>query len=366
MTLTARHRFVRLGVACSLLVTFLSVVYQSSFFTLYYSHSYLPDFRRDNDVAAIAGTSPSRNITESFVISFDPENVRRFVERNRGAGVDPVLWAPAVDGFHQRNLDVWAQLSGLYPPLNASAFSAKDKGAYASPHAVGCYLAHWNVLRSLAHRPAQLRPEAYFVFEDDTSCAPNLVKHVLDTIRQLPENWDMLFVGGKPFSYFKSTVDMSNVSKYYINGSSPSTLRRDVCRGDFGRAEGPLAPDGSRVLSEDDQPYWQTKYTTNTDAYVINPRRVRLLLENHLHPHRHAPVDIVLADLMAQNQIQAFMTTRMWCRQQSKQSEKLMEVPGSWNGYFGFMYEPLVQVHPALLGKTYVWQNVMRLENCTL
>jgi hypothetical protein len=62
------------------------------------------------------------------------------------------LWVPAVDGFSQKVLTSWAQLSGNWPPINASLFSPKEKGKYQSPHAVGCYMAHWHLIRHLGHR----------------------------------------------------------------------------------------------------------------------------------------------------------------------------------------------------------------------
>jgi len=369
---------VKIFLSCALLLALLSMMLHG-----YFIQSSLTG--RDEDALAqhyfpaayhhrYSSNSPkSANITESFVISLDPGKADRFIERNRHADLDPVLWVPGVDGFHQRNLDVWAQLlpAGKHPPLNASAFTAKDKGLYASPHAVGCYLAHWNLLRTLGHRPVQLRPEAYLVFEDDTSCAPNLASHVLKTIRQLPEDWDMLYVGGKPIAYFRNAVDVSAVLSKATNPSdgtarsSTSTLRRDICRGDFGMAHGPLAPDGSRVLLEDQQPYWQTKYMANTDAYVLNPNRIHHLLE-HLNPHKHTPIDMFLGDLIARNEIQAFMTTRLWCIQPREgKTSAVLDAPLPWQGYFGFLFQPVVDVHPALNGKSYAWQTDLRLENCT-
>jgi len=315
----------------------------------------------------------ANDITESFVIAFDQKKATDFIERNHHADLDPVLWVLGVDGFHQKHLDVWAQLlPGGEKPLNASAFTAEHKGEYASPHAVGCYLAHWNLLRSLAHRPIQLRPAAYLIFEDDAGCAPNLVPHVLETMRQLPQDWDILFIGGKPFSSFKNPVDVSAVLSRATcddgasRKSSPRTLRRDICRGDFGLADGPLAPDGSRLLSEyPQQACWQTKSHTNADACVVNPQRLDHLL-GLLQPVRYAPIDIVLADHILENKIKSYMTTRMWCVQQPKgQTSAVLESPTTWEGYFAFQYEPIVKVHPGLQGQQHVWQLDLRLENCT-
>ena len=301
------------------------------------------------------GTSQQQRLksAESFVISFDrPDNFRW---RNAHSDIAPVLWQPAVDGFHQPTLNTWARLTNHHPPLNASLFGPEDKSNYTSPHAVGCYLAHWHLLRNLGHRERRLRPDAYMVFEDDTGCIPNLKNRTLEVLEQLPTDWDLLYIGGTPFTYFRGGPPMMRVNNF-TKASSLRTLQRDICRGDYGYGEtGPFAPDGSRRIRSR-QPYWQIKYLTNTDAYVVNPQRIHRVLEV-IHPRKHVPIDILLANTMREGKLNAYMTTTQWCRTGLAKDEKMLE-PVDWEGYFR-MPKPVEQ-HP----RGYVW-NKMIMENCT-
>lgn len=45
---------------------------------------------------------PPRKITESFVLSFDTNDVEQFKERNNHSGLGEVLWVPSVDEFQQK------------------------------------------------------------------------------------------------------------------------------------------------------------------------------------------------------------------------------------------------------------------------
>jgi hypothetical protein len=40
-----------------------------------------------------------RKITESFVLSFDTDDVEQFKQRNNHSGLGEVLWVPSVDEF---------------------------------------------------------------------------------------------------------------------------------------------------------------------------------------------------------------------------------------------------------------------------
>jgi GR25 family glycosyltransferase involved in LPS biosynthesis len=317
-------------------------------------------------------------ILESFAISFDPNKVETLRERNQHANLGPVLWVNGADGMHQRTLDLWAQLTNRkHSPMTVEVASKLHKDHYNSPHAVGCYMAHWNLLRTLAHRPIELLRQqqhnktkhAYLILEDDAACAPGLNKEIECTIEQLPSDWDILFVGGKPFSYFDPKNNNDNKTYPTKHGEQlirdclqqemsqnwtattiiHQLIRKAVCQGDFGKARGPLAPDGSRSLSQDTQPYWRSNYLTNTHSYVVNPHRVAHVA-HLLKPSLDVPVDIRLGDLMASSQLNAYMTTRSWCEQMSH--EPLLE-PQSWKGFFAFD------------GK-YIWQTQIHLddENC--
>jgi len=296
-----------------------------------------------------------RTIVESNVISFDNEKVDKFTERNnRSFAGEPVLWVPGVDGFHQPVLNQWAKLVGEQP-INASLFerdNQDDKDKHRSPHSVGCYLAHWHLLKGLQHRPAELRPELFFVFEDDASCIPNLVNRTIEATQQLPKDWDMFFVGGKPYTDFTEGLQKN------FSDSTKDTLRRDICRGAFGKGDAPLAPDGSRELSVD-QPYWKIKCILNTHAYVVNPKRVDRVMDV-LRPQKTVPVDQRLATAMERGTLNAYISTQEWCKGDSH-SQKLTE-PTEWAGYFFFNLES--GTHPALRN-AHSWQKQLKLDNCT-
>jgi len=305
-----------------------------------------------------AATTTRRNIVESSVISFDTEKVDQFMERNSHSfGGQPVLWVPGVDGFHQPVLNQWAKLTGE-EPLNASAFDRNNKAhkdSYRSPHAIGCYTAHWHLLRSLQHRPAELRPDLFFVFEDDASCVPDLINRTLEVTRQLPQDWDMFYIGGKPYSDFLEGLKMN------FTDATKSTLRRDICRGGFGKATGPLAPDGSRSLSQDD-PYWQIIYILNTHAYVVNPKRIERMLDV-LKPRRTTPIDAYLAEAMERGALKAYMPTKNWCSG-NLPPEKKMSEPTEWAGFFWFNMEKGAGMHPSV-PQANLWQAKLMLDNCT-
>ena len=278
-------------------------------------------------------------IIEPFVLSFDMDHVEQFKQRNNHSGLRKVLWVPGVDGFHQKTLDMWAKLSGKFPIINASLFdyaSREDHDKYRSPHAVGCYLAHWHLLRTLNHREPELQPNLYFIFEDDASCIPDLVRHTLDAVSQLPPDWDMFFIGGKPYTSFPKGENFNS-----------STLRHYICRGIHGKGDGPLASDGSRQLSTD-QPYWQIEYITDTHAYVVNPQRVSQILRI-LKPQEDVPIDIRLAEAMQSGELNVYMPTQFWCSADVPR----MNHPETWWGYFD------------IPGAGNIFQDKLQLDNCS-
>lgn len=299
--------------------------------------------------------SPARAIVESHVISFHADKVDVFLERNHHSfGDEAVLWVPGVDGFHEPVLHQWARLVGE-EPINATMFehdNEEHKDIHQSPHAVGCYLAHWHLLRGLQYRPPELRPELFLVFEDDASCIPNLVNRTIEVTRQLPSDWDMFFLGGKPYTDFIQGLQRN------FSDATESTLRRDICRGAFGKGDGPLAPNGSRTLSSND-PYWRIFCMLNTHAYVVNPRRVDHVLKV-LKPEKTVPIDQRLASAMERNDLNVYIPPQNWCR--GDIALKKMEEPVEWSGYFYFNLEH--GTHPGAQTE-HVWQDKLKLHNCS-
>jgi hypothetical protein len=211
------------------------------------------DFLAQGSSKKTAATTPKHwNLVETFVISFETDSVKQFKQRNNHSGFGDVLWIPGVDGYQQKTLDLWAKLTGQ-EAMNATNYmrgNEEQKIAYRSPHAVGCYMAHYHLLRYLRHRPHEMQPSLYFVFEDDASCAPDLVDEILKVTQKLPPDWDLLFIGGKPFTFFSEKFTL-------YEDSSNATLEREVCRGAFGKGSSPLSPEGSRRISQQDA-YWKT------------------------------------------------------------------------------------------------------------
>jgi GR25 family glycosyltransferase involved in LPS biosynthesis len=288
----------------------------------------------------------SRNAT-SFVISLDQAD--KFLQQNKHS-INSTTVIPAVQGWSQETLDVWADLRGQAPKTISHYDRTKDKSLYDSPHAVGCYLSHWNLWRTLFLWQEDPLPEFYFIFEDDTVCAADMYRVASDTVRKLPPDWDMLYIGGKSFTFFRQGPLRT------FNDSTALTLRRDICQGAFGVGEGPLAPDGSRNLSES-QPYWKADYITNTDAYVINPRRLEHLV-HLLKPEVDAPIDIRLGDMMVAKKISAYMTTRKLCEQGVGQFDAPVSWPNMYSVFVLGTEDFDTNAHPALgeaINGRYLW-----------
>jgi GR25 family glycosyltransferase involved in LPS biosynthesis len=301
-----------------------------------------------------AGDEIRRRITRkarSFVISLNKTTADEFLQRNKLSMTHPVIVIPGLDGWKQESLDIWGDLLGE-PARNISNFNRSvqaDKDDYNSPHAVGCYLAHWNLWRTLYLWQKEPLPQFYSFFEDDTTCAHDMYSVASETAKVLPADWDILYIGGKPFTYFRK----GPLQRF--NDSSKQSIHRDICRGAFGSGQGPLAPDGSRNLAES-QPYWKADYVTNTDAYIINPQRLKHLV-HLMKPQENKPIDIRLAERMS-GEINAYMTTRKFC----DANGEITDAPKPWIGMYAVFVEGVNdfdgEAHPALrtaLAGRYLW-----------
>lgn len=267
-------------------------------------------------------------VVESYVIALSQNEYEKFLSNNDASDLNNIVWIYGEDGYDQNTLDLWSQISKL-PPIYASNYDKSNlehKNNYKSPHAVGCYLAHWKIIQMLQQRPPALRPELYMIFEDDSSCIPNLASHVLEVARQLPDDWDMLYLAGKPITYFPDK------KKSYKPSLQESEVRNKTCQGLYGKGSSPLAPDGSRNLAFS-QPYWQTTYMANTHAYVLNPRRLEKVY-NFLKPKKYIPIDMLLADGMNYGDLRVFMTTMQLCH--ANHPGQKLEKPLPWQGFWFF------------------------------
>jgi len=263
----------------------------------------------------------------------------------------------AVNGWDKKVLERWERYTGIRIDPDIYKNNPKDPDG---PHVPGCYLSHYYLLQSIWYRNPINRPDLLFVFEDDATCVPSLRQRVKELVQRLPSDWDILFVGGKPFSDFPSLGKFPDSTQW--------TLRRDICQGAFGVANGPLAPDGTRHLAEEQQPYWQTLYHLNTEAYVINSRRIDSIMEL-LHPKLggNVPYDVRIANCLTEGTLKGYMSTMKWCRQEEPMTEPL-----PWNGYFGFQgldtfERNASEAHPGLVDLNYIfaWQDELMLANCS-
>jgi hypothetical protein len=128
----------------------------------------------------------------------------------------------------------------------------------------------------------------------------------------------------------------------------------------FGKATGPLAPDGSRNISRSD-PYWRAMYHVHTHAYVVNPDRIERVLAVLEEKVGHEPIDQRLANAMASESLIAYMTSENMCEQASLMSTYTPgwdgKTPQPWMGHFGFP-ENAVHQHPGI-SESHMWGRIV-------
>jgi GR25 family glycosyltransferase involved in LPS biosynthesis len=274
-----------------------------------------------------------------FVISLRKERADAFGKRNARSGLGRAAWFPATNGYDQQVLNEWSAITKL-PVLKASKFDRKDpksKHGYANPHHVGCFMSHWQLLRLalVGWKAVQKRPDWLFVFEDDASCVHDTMQRTIDILFSLPQDWDLFYIGGKPFTYHEEDPLPSKFQNLTtFDGMTTATFRQLSCEGVFGQSStGPFAPDGSRKLSLK-QPYWETRYITNTQAYVVNPKHIdRILGVLGKDRHDQVPIDIALADNIRSGELKAYMPTQEFCVQGKLPGEKRKEA-NPWKGFY--------------------------------
>ncbi|EJK56356.1 hypothetical protein THAOC_23775 [Thalassiosira oceanica] len=198
-------------------------------------------------VADTSQDSPETISIKSFVVGTHESQFKDFVQANLSSEGE-FNWVHGENGWDQRVADEWVGLTGG-PALNVTTYKPFEKDQFG-PHAA-----------------------------------------VHKTLTALPDDWDILFFGSRPISYF----DDFNGTK--PGASTPSSLRQDICNGMFGKARGPLAPDGSRNISNHD-PYWRASYLVHTHAYAVNPRRIEHVLKVLEGKQGHEPIDARFAKAM--------------------------------------------------------------------
>mmetsp|Transcript_27183 Transcript_27183/g.60016 ORF Transcript_27183/g.60016 Transcript_27183/m.60016 type:complete len:464 (+) Transcript_27183:204-1595(+) len=365
----------------------------------------LEDFRR-----------PRPPVSEMHVISLQESKFGIFEQRNfdlagniedTDDAVDElslststsIEWFPGYNAMDQAVLNEWSEITQL-PPLKATDFEGKKEKPYRSPHTVGCYLSHWRLLerawkswkRSDSNnnndndnnqQQRKKRPDMLFVFEDDAICVSKLVERTWKVVQSLPRDWDILYIGGKPMAYHTNGHAIRELSKNSPNDTekampkpSNSELMRRVCNGDFGISySGPFLPGVSdRGKASDDTtakevleaaygakeypPYWRMKYVLNTNAYVVNPRRIKRILWVLSQPmNSYRPIDVTYGDEAfreffepwhydkdTENEnasttktaapLKTYLTPKMYCDQEALRHVVHRDKPPDWEGYF--------------------------------
>jgi hypothetical protein len=98
-----------------------------------------------------------------------------------------------------RRKDRWKAFASYKWPFEYERFSAVDGKAFAPPSqwgggqgAWGCFLSHVAILET------QIRNgwKKVFVFEDDAHPAPNFESKTLNFFKDLPRDWDQIYLGG--------------------------------------------------------------------------------------------------------------------------------------------------------------------------
>lgn len=290
---------------------------------------------------------PTKEFTpdiQMFVISMALDRVDTFRQRNSHSlslqeRKRYITWYPAINGYDQTTLNNFAKLSG-FRPLNATKFEPGERRrrGYATPHHVGCFMSHWSLLR-LAKSiwdSLKARPLALWIMEDDAVCATQTNDEAEQIISALPVDWDILFLGGKPFSYHHTDPLITRLAtkKDIRHDFSRGEFREWACRGGFGRSTtGPFAPDGTRNLTLN-QDYWKIKYITNTHSYILNPKRLEKVLHVLENPTREyqVPVDIALAEAGQRGELNMFMSPLEYCIQHKK--DQIHQHPSTWKGLY--------------------------------
>jgi GR25 family glycosyltransferase involved in LPS biosynthesis len=370
-------------------------------------------------------------VSEAYVISLHESKFNVFEQRNfdiaggvngddddvkgsssssneQGCGSTSLEFFQAYDGMNQTVLDEYSRITGL-KRLNVSTFEGKDpktyKGQNTSPHTVGCFLSHWRLLEKVqsdwktkknseatttAKPKKQGKPDMLFVFEDDAYCVSNLIDRVWTVVQKLPKDWDILYIGGKPFSVHTMNQTLQELLANTVQEDKPrpsdKELKERMCRGDFGTsATGPFPPGITKEDSyqatiganlAEDPPYWESKLIYNTNSYVINPRRLQRVLRVLSQRQRiYKPIDVKLANdfdrefreprHMSEGSnapLKAFLTPRTYCDQEANRVIGNRDQPPSWEGYHWLPWRKH-KGYPD--SQAFVWGKTASLETCS-
>ena len=164
-----------------------------------------------------------------------------------------------------------------------------------------------------------------FIFEDDAVCISNVIQHTWNVVQKLPVDWDILYIGGKPISYYTDgktlsdyiTMEPPTPEQWKNDSMRPSDFefKQQLCnptnKNQFGErsTSGPYpiydnnntttGPSNNNSRSEEPPLYYEIKSILNTHSYVINPKRINRLLRVLAKPqYEYKPIDVVLQEDM--------------------------------------------------------------------
>jgi glycosyl transferase family 25 len=135
-------------------------------------------------------TRPNCSVQGIFAINLDKSKNRWLAlqKKAKEQGIT-VQRCPAVDGRELSQQEV-RELGAAF--WGIQDLTQKRKGE------IGCFLSHRKLLYALSKLPYN-DSTAYVILEDDIVFGPSFMKHLQDACMNVPEDWDMIFLGfGKP------------------------------------------------------------------------------------------------------------------------------------------------------------------------
>jgi GR25 family glycosyltransferase involved in LPS biosynthesis len=138
----------------------------------------------------------SNLFTDAYVITLDkyPERLELFGQKASAAGIQLIPWQGVI--IDENDVE-------SLPSRGIGSLLFQDrKNTYFNFGAIGCFLAHRNLLEHISENPVGL---GTLIFEDDTNIPPDFYDRLSAVEKEIPEDWDYIFLRkykayGKPVS----------------------------------------------------------------------------------------------------------------------------------------------------------------------
>ncbi len=140
-----------------------------------------------------------------------------------------------------------------------------EKNGYRTHHhnitrgGIGCFLSHYNLAKQLAN---DQRHNMYLVFEDDTAILPNTYQQIKQSLKQAPDNWDLLMfytiraVGHSENKTFHKLKSFWGTNCYLINKQGAKKFVEEV---DKNKIDGQVDCYLSKMIQQDKINIYSTK-----------------------------------------------------------------------------------------------------------